>query len=99
MRINYNAVEPYAVWRFGVKWRKATETEKKENPARKYSSDGAKFKPNSKLSKKLLRAAMKRSFHAQRINGNKGKAEQFLPQGVLKDKHLNEINMKRRRFR
>ena len=99
MRLNYNAIEPYAVWRFGYKWKKASIVEKKEDPTRKYSSDGTKFRPNSKMSKRLLRKAIKSSVRAQRIAENAGKAEQRLEKGVLKDKYGNEIKHKTRYFK
>jgi len=66
MRINYNAIPEYRLWRNG--------SNKKA---------GSKGLPGSKIMKKILRKEIKHSVRTQRINLNKGKAEQQLEKGVL----------------
>ena len=70
MRVNYNAIPEYRLWRNG--------SSKKA---------GSKGMPGSKIQKKIVRAAIKRSIRGQRINLNKGNAEHYLKEGVLIDIH------------
>ena len=66
MRIAFNKIPEYRLWRQGTNKRA-----------------GSKGMPGSKIQKKILRAVIKHSVRTQRINLNKGKAEQHLAKGVL----------------
>lgn len=77
MRINFNKIPEYAVYRFGVAWKKKNKAAKKKpgyTGYKKHSDDGHKGK--NKMAKRMARAQIKSTVRKALVEKFKGTATQ-----------------------